>query len=177
MAVAHTTSEYWNGKIWSVTGRLGVSPGVPDYSGLAEVSCASPRLCVAIGSESDGGSSDDAALVDRWNGKVWTVQPDAVVPYPESQGIDGVSCSRGGCTLVGQIVLSDSSPRFGAFAERWSAGHWATQPTPNPPDQQPAAVGGESILDGVSCIGNTCIAVGSASVGPPAGQTLIEEFQ
>jgi hypothetical protein len=99
----------------------------------------------------------DAPLVERWNGRTWSMQrapvpvdrknPGAVVG---DSGLVAVSCtSARACMAVG------GNGTQGPLAERWNGRRWAIQRAPN--SDRP---GGE--LTGVSCgRANACVAVGT----------------
>jgi hypothetical protein len=127
---------------------------------LAAVSCVSSTACVAVGSDlvSLVGPSPERPLVERWNGKRWSIQPTARL-----QGeLTGVSCSsERACTAVGYVgpFEPSSSPYEGTLVERWNGAKWLVQHTPT--------LGtGNSSLSGVSCVSPTdCTAVGSHDPG------------
>jgi hypothetical protein len=169
VAISGGRSEHWDGNAWGVMGTLPVDVGPQGAYGFSAVSCASLRLCVAIGSEIAGGDAPFTPVVDRWNGARWSLQPGAV-PQPYQNTIRGLGCSvLAGCMIVGQIApdgTGDAVPSS-TLAVHWSGGRWTVQPTPN--------VGGDDSLTGVSCVGGTCIAVGWAFTAPGHEQTLIEQ--
>lgn len=110
---------------------------------LTGVSCTSPKACVAVGN-SLGGS----ALVERWNGVRWSVQPNPAGSRPG--GLSGVSCtSTTACTAVGSLDAGNGAP----LVERWDGASWSIQPT-----QKVAGDG----FSGVSCSSKAfCAAVGT----------------
>ena len=87
---------------------------------LAAVSCSSPRACTAVGSAQFPGSQNDqgAALVERWNGRTWSLQefPDA-----RDVALAGVSCiSARLCVAVGSSNSDET-----LVVARWKRGRWA----------------------------------------------------
>jgi hypothetical protein len=161
-------SERWNGHAWSVMGRMPADVGPQGGYGFSAVSCASQRLCVAIGSETAGGDAPSTPIVERWNGARWSTQPAAVQPYQDE--VNGVSCSRlVRCTIVGAIAPAGAGSGVPSrtLAEQWRGVTWTRQPTPDvPPDDS---------LSGISCVARSCIAVGWAFTGPDSAQTLVEQ--
>jgi hypothetical protein len=144
---------------WSVqAGHGAISAGQ-----LSGVSCTSPRVCVAVGSHpmrlTASGQSfvADAPLVERWNGRTWSVQraPGPVdrrnpALVARNSALVAVSCtSARACMAVGD------DGKQGPLAELWNGRRWAIQRTPNADHR-----GGG--LTGVSCgSARACIAVGT----------------
>jgi hypothetical protein len=62
-------AEVWNGTRWRVLRTP--QPAAKTSSFLNQVSCASARHCVAVGSRS--GPDGDLALAESWNGTTWRV--------------------------------------------------------------------------------------------------------
>jgi hypothetical protein len=144
--------ERWNGRHWSIQHTPSRSDTVGSY--LASVSCASSRACIAVGQYSTSGPSGRSIiLVERWNGRRWSLQSAPLPDTAESQ-LSGVSCaSPTACTAVGSFDVGYHG--FTALAERWNGKRWSRQPhaAPNTTD-----------LTGVSCATTTtCIAVGYGS--------------
>jgi hypothetical protein len=129
------------------------SPNHGDHnSQLMSVSCTSPRNCFAAGSWERGYG---ATLVERWNGKRWTI-----VRSPNPRGFtfsqfSGISCaSARSCVAAGTYAIG-SAPGA-TLIEQWNGSAWAIQPSANP---RKAA---NSALTGVSCVEATrCLAVGT----------------
>jgi hypothetical protein len=105
---------------------------------------------VAVGSVGFG------QLVERFNGRRWSIQPtSAGAPLAE---LNGVSCvSTTACVAVGGRANSHQS-----IAERWNGSRWSTENTPT-------LVGG-SLLWAVSCPS----AAGCFAVGSRGGLPLLE---
>jgi hypothetical protein len=105
--------EHWDGMSWSAqpTPRL---PGATDF-GLGGVSCVSSTACTAVGGYKDR-AHIHVTLVERWNGKRWSVQPS---PNPVSRfsTLSSVSCvSTVKCIAVGYHGRRMAFP----LVERWS---------------------------------------------------------
>jgi hypothetical protein len=155
-------AETWNGTAWrTVAVKLpkGATSGILDG-----VSCVSAARCVAVGSYYDKGSGKGSALAETWNGRTWT---PAQLPAPArpDASLSGVSCkSAASCVAVGSYANGGSAA---PLAEIWNGKRW-TQTRP------PASGGGLAIngLNAVSCASPArCVAVSSASAGPPVAVT------
>ena len=112
-------------------------------------------MCFAVGTFST--ASAVQTLVERWNGKSWTI-----VPSPNSSGgkysqLAGVSCaSTTSCFAVG--TFRDVSGPRKTLIERWNGTSWTLV-------AHPKLTGGHRYLFGVSCASTTsCFAVGTHSV-------------
>jgi hypothetical protein len=147
----YTLAERWDGKSWTVQATP-TSTGAQAI--LDGVSCTSSTNCIAVGFHSPPVIAGEHLLVERWNGRSWTIQS---VPEPtgatESE-LYAVSCgSATSCTAVGQ-----SYPASGAsspLAEHWDGTTWTIQTVP-------FVEYATGLLGGVSCPTATdCVAVGS----------------
>ena len=131
--------ERWNGTRWS----LEPTPRLPDsgsYSYLMGVSCPSAAACVAVGTYADNRAMQ--ALVERWNGETWSIQPT------DTEGeLEAVSCaSATSCAAVGRSV-----------ALQWNGRTWS----PKSLAYKPGFGGFPLTLYGVSCTSDqACMAVG-----------------
>jgi hypothetical protein len=97
--VSTPVAERWNGSSW--VSQTPLNPPNPGGIGsrLLGVSCASARICTAVG-------YSHRTLVEVWNGSTWSVQP---TPTPnDSLGqLNAVSCARSGpCLAVGTNDVS-----------------------------------------------------------------------
>jgi hypothetical protein len=138
--------------IWSVQ----PSPSPESGASLAGVSCTSASACIAVGAS--GLSTHEApaglrTLVERWDGRSWSIQPTVSM---RGGLFSGVSCtSATACTAVGQ-------GRGRPLVERWDGRTWSIQPTPS--------TRGRSLLAGVSCTSpRACIAVGYGNIAKNQG--------
>jgi hypothetical protein len=178
MSAPKTLVERWNGKAWSI--QPSPTPPGSQRSALTGVSCASATACTAVGNYHDAAGNDNA-LVERWDGKTWSIQP---VPRPaaaQNSELTSVSCAASGaCAAVGDYAAGSTAPRL-ALGESWNGKSWSVQPAPSP--------GGShgSYLTAVSCISTatagapplpapTCTAVGHYNNGRD-DMTLIERYQ
>ena len=146
--------ERWDGKHWTIQ-PIPTPRGGRDAE-LADVSCASGTACIAVGSFVNA-SYRRLPLVQRWNGKRWSIEQ---IPSPAGATyvqLIGVSCASSSvCTVVGMFV--NHAGHSALFAERWKGSRVTIQPVPNP--RRATYVG----LSDVSCTkGPFCIAVGRYS--------------
>jgi hypothetical protein len=136
------------------------NPSGAATSNLSGVSCTSASACIAVGGSTTGTS--DEMLAERWNGKVWTIQPTPSPSGAQDTSLFGVSCtSASACTAVGYYASGTTSL---PLAERWNGTTWAIQKMPNPSSGTQ-----DGFLFGVSCSSaSACTAVGStdAIAGP-----------
>ncbi len=156
-----------------MTGRLKDDVGRYGSASFSAVSCASRRLCVAIGSEFAGGDASPNSLVDRWDGARWLEQP-AAAPY--NVDVRDVGCSALlSCTIVGASTPNIVPSAYSTFAEGWDGSSWSVEPTANPQVGPPSA-SQPDFLAGASCVASTCIAVGWASDAYGLEKTVIEQY-
>lgn len=145
-------AERWDGSRWSILPTVNPGGGaVTSLTGVSfsGVSCASPMACTAIG------TSDGAALIERWNGARWSIEP---TPQADSTTLMAVSCPLPtACVAVGGYANVVSDP----LVEQWNGRGWSVQPT--------NMTGLLPMLNGVSCSSAAdCTAVGDAG-SPEAG--------
>jgi hypothetical protein len=161
-------AERWTGVAWHLE-RL-PSPIGASLPVLDGVSCISARACTAVGYYRTSGGS--VPLVERWDGRSWTIQTTPSPPAAARGGLFGVSCtSVVACTAVG--FSGGGSP----LVERWNGAGWAIEPTPPPTDPN---VGGGSLRSVVCRSSSDCVAVGEwdrrTFVGAPSSITLAEHW-
>src|SRR6266702_3271869 len=115
---------------------------------LNGVSCASAANCTAVGGYYRTASGPQPALIERWNGMAWRVEPSPGIGRGST--LDSVSCpSATSCTAVRSRTASGPQP---ALIERWNGMAWRVEPSPG--------IGRGSTLDSVSCPSATsCTAV------------------
>ena len=95
-------AERRSGSRWSI-GRTRYPDGARAV-GFAGVSCATARSCTAVGSFENATGLDDA-LIERWDGTNWMLQPMPARAGTISSSLMGVSCSSvGHCTAVGSSL-------------------------------------------------------------------------
>ena len=112
--------------------------------------------------------TSDQTLIESWNGAVWSIIPS---PSPGSSGLSGVSCLRATrCTAVGDTD-NTSFNSSNTLVELWNGTEWSVATTPE------ASGTLASQLDGISCLNQTCTAVGYGFGGGADGapwQSLVE---
>lgn len=97
--------EHWNGKRWS---RVKLHNPNGDDNFLDDVSCPSTRRCYAVGGH---GSNTvfpvrSSPLVERWNGKKWSMQKSPRTPAgATSGGFNAITCrTKSSCTAAGTYI-------------------------------------------------------------------------
>jgi hypothetical protein len=149
---------------WAVVNTPKVSEN--ESNALTAVSCTSANSCVAVGGRQRGLG---ASLIERWNGKAWTVAT-SVNPngYTLSQ-FNGISCTSAKNCIAAGLYSRDGFVDF-TLINRWNGTRWSIDSSP-----KPAGAAG-SAFTGVSCAtANKCFAVGTylthKFANPPAGFT------
>jgi hypothetical protein len=169
-----TLVERWNGFRW----RVQPSPNPPrvinhalphlDVTGatLSAVSCASLTACIANGSywTSFPGVVGRLPLIERWNGRGWTIERTArlIAGVRFAGELSGVSCvSPRSCVAVGMYYPpADFNAYNKPLIERWNGRNWAIQ------QGRTSAGTRADVLTSVSCVSNVaCTAVGSSERG------------
>ncbi len=145
-------AERWNGSVWSVD-PVPAPAGRGLSSRLTSVSCTSPTACTAVGQAVSGDPRrPSTALVERWNGRRWSIEGAVGGP------LISVSCpSQRVCTAIGDTANQ-------AFAVGWDGMRWSIEPNPHPrPFGGPH---GANELSSVSCASRgACTAVGDSAWG------------
>jgi hypothetical protein len=118
---------------------------------LQDVSCVTPTDCAAVGYFTQKSGTSET-LIERWNGRSWSVMPSANV------GVNGdvlraLSCISTSCVAVGDYGASSGAVQ--ALAESWSGrGKVTSLATPDP-----SATFDD--LSAISCSSSSrCVAVG-----------------
>jgi hypothetical protein len=117
-------AQSWNGKRWA---EIAV-PRSPGNGALYNVSCASAKYCLAVGSGGPAANSQGTPASDVWNGKSWTFK---LVPVPPAGGgstaystLQGTSCvSATDCVAVGELDLGNGEQQYG-FSGLWNGKAW-----------------------------------------------------
>lgn len=160
-------AERWNGSTWTtapVPQPVGMTSGW-----LNAVACPSAVDCFAVGTFSTG-SGGYLTVIEDWNGSSWARQPG-----PSAAGIlFGIAClSTSNCFTVGAATGGAS---WDVLAEHWNGTVWTAQSTPALPAFE-GNTPGNAWLDGVSCSGAKCAAVGTIEYdGGLMSQTLAERW-
>ncbi len=144
--------ERWTGQGWKVVS----SPTRPHAlaSGLAGVSCATAKSCMAVGTSRASAKSPSVPLIARWNGNKWSLVSSPTPRGATGTYLNGVSCaSAQSCVAVGNYTSSHTSGS--PVALRWNGTRWSLSGPPAP------AKAATTSLSAVSCTGAVCWAVGS----------------
>jgi hypothetical protein len=144
-------AEGWNGSKWTVQAIR--FPSGSTSSDLNGVSCATPTVCIAVGSFTSSAGSKKT-LAERWDGTTWTRQWTPNPAGTTSSELRAASClTASACVAVGDFVNTAGAQV--PIAESWDGTSWTRQPIAAP-------TGGTfNELTGVSCTTATaCTAVG-----------------
>ena len=156
------------------TGTVWSPASTPDPSvSLSDVSCPTPRFCMAVG---DYDASTSRPLAETFDGRSWSVAPGGAPVYGH---LDSVSCPTPRfCVAVGSTYagrLADGTPvpngSSQTLIEVWDGTAWSVTPSPAP-STLPV-----NELVAVSCPNvSYCAAVGLSSAGGSASQGFIETW-
>lgn len=155
--------ETWNGAGW----RRRVVPLPQGSPGgiFSAVSCTSPRACTATGGNFQ---TTGPTLAERWNGTRWRIQPTPALPNvattQQQPQFSAVSCASATACAASGAYAPDGHPAY--YVESWNGGRWRLQPAPHPA----GFLGGS--LNGMSCTGAGCTAVGGWTGGRISVSTL-----
>jgi hypothetical protein len=135
---------------------------------LQSVSCSSRSACTAVGYWVSVSDPSPSALVERWDGATWSIQPTSTPRRSTVNLLSSVSCPTARlCLAVGLEIVGSNVDR--GLSETWTGSHWTVVPIAAPPN----AAGSD--LAGVSCSSSTsCVAVGSYVVGNQQHRPLAE---
>jgi hypothetical protein len=163
---SQTLIEHWNGKKWRIVPSP--SPGLSDnYLGGLEVVSATDIW--AAGAQSSDLDNSYQTLIERWNGKTWSVVPS---PSPGSytNGLGGMTAvSASDVWAVGGYQNFQGNFVLRTLAEHWDGKNWKVVPTPDV-----SSLG--NILFDVSAIGTDVWAVGYYYNTPEFTKTLVERW-
>lgn len=167
-----TLVETLNDDAWSVAPSPGSEGSVPGYGswGLSGVVCEAAESCVAVGQLAGPGPIVATLTEGQWSATS-SPNPDSA---DGASGLYGVSCSTATtCVAVGTLSKSFSSngtdvgelvSPLGALIETYSGGRWSVM-------TGPPALPADSGLHDVSCVGQTCVAVGQSGQASTSGNT------
>jgi hypothetical protein len=132
---------------WTIAPAPSPNVSVPLTATLSAVSCASPSMCVAVGSYLDSNSNPAGTLAELWNGSSWSL---LTTPKLMAATLDGVSCPTvSACVAVGHYGSNATQ-----LIEVWNGTKWSVQ--------SGAIAGATGTLSAVSCTSaSACMAVGS----------------
>jgi hypothetical protein len=163
-----TLIERWNGKAWQV--QPSPNPGA-SYDELDSVAATSATNAWAVGAEDNGGTLNPA-LIERWNGKVWKVQPSPN-PSPHQPGyirnkfLGVAATSSTNAWAVGYYL--DNTAHNRTLIEHWNGKAWQIQPSPNP------GASYDELYSVAATSATNAWAVGF-ELGTPGKRTLIEHW-
>ncbi len=145
-------AEDFDGTRWSIVPSPGPEGALS--SALLGVACASPNGCIATG-VSQRALHPESTLVERFDGRGWSIEPAANPSGRTASRLTGVSCtSSRSCNAVGLWYPPDRSSAEVPLAEQLSGTRWSIQRTPNPNGSTYGQFGG------VACASHVCTAVG-----------------
>jgi hypothetical protein len=148
----HALIIRWDGASW--TEERSGRPKRPANTFLNSVSCPSAEECVAVGTLTVRPTYHDRTLVERWNGRKWSIvpSPNSTDPQLRRSYLVSISCpAPGSCTAVGS-AQGGRLDRTAGLVESWNGARWTLR---SPPFDH------RSMLSGVSCTRAVCVAVGS----------------
>ena len=142
--VAGPLAERWNGERWALqkTPKLALG-NEPEVRGLSAVSCSSAGACTAVGT-----GPSYAPLIERWNGRRWSLQKLSANSFPSE--LTSVACAAAtSCVAAGDAGL-----------ERWDGRDWRHQPI------QTSNAWVDFSLSSVACASTSaCMTVGDSEYG------------
>ncbi len=146
-ATSYTLIEHWNGKQWQVV----QSPNSGSvFNDLNAVTAIGPDDVWAVGTFSNSNSNlDGGALVEHWNGKQWSIVPDA--PGPANVVLQSITAlaandiwAVGSKNSIAIPITTSSKPgsrshlftahpdtATATFIEHWNGTTWTVVPSPN----------------------------------------------
>lgn len=160
---------------WSLVPSAPIADAGPNY--LDGVSCATGNgparvtaTCFAVGSMITT-QGQTRPLVERWNGRGWTVVSSPVKPNTLASALVGVSCATPkSCMAVGTSRASAASPTV-PLIEHWNGSRWSVVPSPAPHGST------GTYLNAVSCASaKACIAVGTYTSSFTSGSALVARW-
>jgi hypothetical protein len=157
-------AERWNGQHWAIQ-AMPAPRGAQDTTPTG-VSCPSATACTAVGGYRNS-KNQRFTIAERWNGKLWAIQPTPNLAGVPATELATVSCRGTNCTAAGQFLTASS--HTGAVVEHWNGTKWLMQALPH--------VAGDSVLADVSCpAAATCTAVGWTTKGIAQTPILAERW-
>lgn len=97
------------------------------FSALNGVSCPTTAFCISIGYYA-GPDQATHPLIERWNGKSWSIASSPLPAAADAPGLDFVACATPtACRAIGSNVGAGG----GTFAEQWNGRQWRLQGFPS----------------------------------------------
>jgi hypothetical protein len=159
-------SESRSKKKWAI--QTVQVPSETERSDLSAVSCTQARFCMAVGSYTNS-KGVTAPLAEEGGYPTWVPETPPVPTGAKSSDLSSISCvpSPLACTAVGSYTIKGGIQE--TLVDEWfPSGGWYLQTSVNPPDAA------SSDLLGVSCVTDTCTAVGDKTASG-ATSTLAEQ--
>jgi len=157
--VSATLAERWDGRRWTIQR----TPNPASTAELHSVSCTSREACIAVGEYVAKPYGGGRQLIERWDGKRWSIQNTPTPKGWSDSHLRGVSCTSTSCVAVG--YFANRTYDLNSLVERSDGGRWSVMAVPNPPNSQGGPSGSLALsgeLDSVSCASQTaCVAVGA----------------
>ena len=144
---------HWNGSAWLLAAPP--EPAPTTYaSDLAGIACTSGSECWAVGLIKPAGSN--RALIERWDGTLWTSVAVPDVPVMQANYLYGVACaSRSDCWAVGFDFYGTVAR---SLIVHWDGTSWAIEDSPN------TTIDRSNYLSDMTCVSaSDCWAVGQSS--------------
>ena len=167
-----TLIEHWDGASWKIVAGANAKGSIEPT--LSAVSCTSATSCFAVGSTAvvTATSFSDSTLVERWDGKSWSVVPSPNPSNANEVALSGVSCtSATNCFAVG--VAATFTPILSApiaastLIEHWDGASWSIVAAASPSSTIAAE------LTAVACPSATsCFAVGDYEAHATGGALM-----
>lgn len=154
----------WNGTKWATQSSPTTTPTGTSPLALSGVTCLTAGSCTAVGvamatKPGPGGAFPELPLIEKLSGSKWTAEAAPSPSQTNQTSLADVACaSTSACMTVGDSYVFNSQASS-VFAEAFGGSAWVLKPTPNPSG---AAAGS---LNGVSCAGGACMAVGAETGG------------
>src|SRR5215472_8156971 len=119
--------EHWTGRAW--TPVPAASPPGAKESLLTSVAAAGPSRAWAVGYYNNGRAIK--TLIERWNGRAWTLVPSPSPGGAHGSFLYGVAATGpASAWAVGYSLLRGSAVR--TLIERWDGRTWTQVPSPSP---------------------------------------------
>jgi ferredoxin len=138
-----------------------------------EISCASVKVCLAVGLEKLSATATATWVTLVWDGNTW-VRWAVPAPAPGAHDVvlTGVSCVRGPyCVAVGEYRTAGSPGTTASFAVTWAGGPLKLTPALAQPPQVSAVT-----VNAVSCVtAKYCVAVGDVFTIPDGVSAMLFE--
>lgn len=143
-------SASFNGTEWTLVSVA--KPSESKRSVLLDISCASSTECAGVGAYRNS-KNVQVTFVERWNGTSWSHQESPNPAGSNNSVFQNVSCVKSTpCVAVGD--WRNAEEKWQPMAQEWTGTKWALDTTPTPTGAT------FSLLEGVACRGEACLASG-----------------